>query len=145
MKNETTLRRADIVALLQRLLPVSRKCESHLHRLMDRTGELTLKTYFVRYWQRQAQCGAELENKIYLYGGKPVFEDNPEDAQASAHLDALTDCLNWQTTLVELYDNTLKETLPVDVRLLLQRHEMIYKDVANHLSQLQKPALLAAV
>lgn len=141
------MKRQDVVSILEALLPYARRGEIRYRDLAQTVEDSFWKALFIRYWQKYGQCVAELETKILYHGGglKPssTLLDEPM-------MDSIAQCLTEEFRTAHAYEDVLSEALPVDVQMVLQRHILIFRDIARRLEQLEPaprstPPLTAAV
>ena len=128
------MKRQDVVSILEVLLPYARRGEIRYRELVQTVEDPYWKALFVRYWQKYGQCVAELETKVLYHGGglKPhnALLDEPV-------VDSVTQCLAEEFRTAHAYEDVLNDQLPVDVQMVLQRHILIFRDIARRLEQLE--------
>src|SRR5262245_2599623 len=133
MENPLFMRRADEIAVLKKLIPISRE-------VIDRTQELALnfsveswKDFFARLWQDQVKRLSEIEWKIRELGGDPEKAASngaphrdpakePTDAHMRDKLMVLR-AVNQLTLVLHVYAEVRKNPLSFDVKMLLRRHQ----------------------
>ena len=116
------MKRQDVIKALKALLPLCQRCENRYLQLGSQNNIPRRNSLYILSWQRYAQCAAEIEIKLRSYGGEaePLATGETIDPEA-------------EMEIRRRFEETLSAVLPFDVRMLLQRHVMIFKDIAHQL------------
>ncbi len=135
------------LTILHQLLPACWKAVIVLQDLALRFSHPGWKDLFIRSWQQQSHGLTELEEKIWDLGGETghtTYEHNaismdPEEEPGdplSLNRILLLRSINHLTHLMHVYGEVRRTSLPFDVRMVLQRHQLRIREVLEHLSSL---------
>ena len=148
METSVIFRRIDSVMALDQILPACREAASQLRGLTLNASFPGWTDLFVRFWQQEVRCVAELEIKRRELGGhEPSVRPSESLSPVSIALDdpknpflldknLLLRCLNAQSHLVHLYSEFLRTPLTFDMRMILQRHHLQSKDTLDQLTRM---------
>jgi len=145
METHTIIRRSDELAALNKLAPLVMASADGLRNLAVRFSAPGWKELFIRYWQQDERCLAELTKKIREIGGSfdTEFKDQPtQTGEISEEIDdpllldkhLLLRCLNDKTQTLEAYAHVRKNPLSFDTRMLLQRHHLQAREALERLT-----------
>ncbi len=135
------------IVVLQQLLPACWKGVIVLQDLALRFTHSGLTNQFIRAWQLQSDELTELEEKVWELGGETDpesymkegkstnVEDEPIDPLSLNRM-LLLHSINHLTHLIHVYTEVKRTTLPFDVRMILQRHQLRTREILGHLTSL---------
>jgi hypothetical protein len=130
------MKRKDVVNALKKILPLCQAGELRYQALAEHYDDTFLKTYFILYWQKYAQCAAEIEHKIRLHGGELDEENKAPKPEISEAFFAK--CPEAERHIMATYQHLLTDSVPVDVRMLLQQHLVLFQDIEKRVQPLKR-------
>jgi len=140
----------DAIGVLNDLIQTCRDGQDGFHTAADGVEDPNLKRLFTSYAQQRAEFTEELQREVRQLGG---------DAERSGHVAGavhrgwinvkaavtgkddgaiISECERGEDIAKRNYQNALEETLPSDVRLLIERQYMQVKDAHDHVRSLEK-------
>lgn len=127
----------DVIATLQKLAVLCREVEGGLHSVAEHSHDTASRALFLHLWRQQAQFVSELDDKIRGYGGDPVPGPlAPEDVSGERLTERVlfTQCSNGEAGMHHACEEALKNKLPIDVRMLLQRQLLRSQEILGRLA-----------
>ncbi|HJU16745.1 MAG TPA: PA2169 family four-helix-bundle protein [Stellaceae bacterium] len=134
--------RNDVIATLNTLIETSRDGEEGFRACAEGVKNPQLKSFFEEKARRCAEGAAQLQGKVIELGGKPERSSSVSGAMHRAWVNIkstitgmddkaiLAECERGENIARQAYEDALKEDLPPDVRMLVDRQ---YREVkANH-------------
>jgi len=133
------------IDVLKRIIPHCREAVPKFYDLATRFSSAGWRDLFFRFWEEHARCLMELETKVRECGGRldsdiaadiptPLDPDDEPVDPLSLDKALLLRCVNQQSHLTHLYTEARKNTLPFDMRMLLQRHHLQARETLTQLS-----------
>jgi len=143
------LPRTEGIALMKRLLAPAQAGVEKLHDLAMQFSYSGWKELFIRYWQQQSRCEAELDAKIRELGGNPHENVSRVQSQRIDPIAELSDlialdralllnALNQETHLLLMYSEARRLPMSFDLRMLLQRHHLQIHELTERLAAIYK-------
>ena len=144
MESSPANRHAHEVVVLNQVLPACWKGVIVLQDLSLRFSQPGWKDFFVQSWQQQSNNLLELEKIIWELGGKthpesyekegpPADpEEEPKDPLSLNRI-LLLRSTNHLSHLMHVYSEVRKISLPFDVRMVLQRHQLQIRETREHM------------
>lgn len=136
------MHRDDVIATLNNLIATSRDGEEGFRACAEGVKNPQLKSFFEQKARRCAEGAAQLQGKVIELGGNPERGSSVAGAMHRAWVNVkatitgrddhaiLAECERGEDVARQAYEDALKEDLPPDVRMLIDRQ---YREVkANH-------------
>jgi uncharacterized protein (TIGR02284 family) len=138
-----------ILTILEKLLEVSRISHKGYTDAAEQVLDPSLQLYFTQFAQRRAQFVEEFTLLIEKYGGSPADAKSFSGTMMRAWMEfksgligndtngILDQCLKEeQTTLIE-FENSVKEDLPDDIKVVVHEKDLEVKNTYDKLRDLK--------
>jgi hypothetical protein len=129
------IRQLEMVSLLEKLLRQSEHDEYLAYQLFELSTNPFQKELAVVNWQLRAKHVADLHAAAHRFGGDFSSQEwtqtvHPAVTEVSDALfqDCVRRCLDANGESLHQYEEVLRRELPIDVRMMLERHRMECQD-----------------
>jgi uncharacterized protein (TIGR02284 family) len=140
----------DAIGVLNDLIQTCRDGQDGFHTAADGVEDPNLKRLFTSYAQQRAEFTEELQREVRQLGGDAERSGHAAGAVHRGWINVkaavtgkddgaiISECERGEDIAKRNYQNALEETLPSDVRLLIERQYMQVKDAHDHVRSLEK-------
>lgn len=140
----------DAIGVLNDLIQTCRDGEDGFRAAAGGVENANLKRLFTSYVQQRAEFAQELQREVRQLGGDPERNGHAAGAVHRSWMNIkaavtgrddsaiISECERGEDIAKRNYQHALEETLPSDVRLLVERQFMQVKDAHDHVCSLQK-------
>jgi uncharacterized protein (TIGR02284 family) len=140
----------DAIGVLNDLIQTCRDGEEGFRTAADGVDDANLKRLFASYAQQRAGFIQELQREVRQLGGDPEDSGHAAGAVHRGWINIkaavtgkdegaiISECERGEDVAKRNYQHALEQTLPSDVRLLIERQYMQVKDAHDHVRSLEK-------
>jgi uncharacterized protein (TIGR02284 family) len=140
----------DAIGVLNDLIQTCRDGEEGFRTAADGVEDPNLKRLFGSYAQQRAEFIQELQREVRQLGGDPEKSGHAAGAVHRGWINIkaavtgkdegaiISECERGEDVAKRNYQQALEQTLPSDVRLLIERQYMQVKDAHDHVRSLEK-------
>lgn len=140
----------DAIGVLNDLIQTCRDGQDGFHTAADGVEDPNLKRLFTSYAQQRAEFTEELQREVRQLGGDPERSGHAAGAVHRGWINIkaavtgkddgaiISECERGEDMAKRNYQHALEETLPSDVRMLIERQYMQVKDAHDHVRSLEK-------
>jgi uncharacterized protein (TIGR02284 family) len=140
----------DAIGVLNDLIQTCRDGQDGFHTAADGVKDPNLKRLFTSYAQQRREFTEELQREVRQLGGDPERSGHAAGAVHRGWINIkaavtgkddgaiISECERGEDIAKRNYQHALEETLPSDVRLLIERQYMQVKDAHDHVRSLEK-------
>ena len=140
----------DVISTLNNLIETCKDGQNGFRTASDGVKNSELKTLFDTYAQQRAQFASELQSEVRRLGGDP---EKAGSVAASLHrgwiniksavtgedeASVLAECERGEDSAVANYKDALEESLPADVRTVVERQFRQVKEAHDRIRSLEK-------
>lgn len=140
----------DAIGVLNDLIQTCRDGEDGFHTAAGGVEDANLKRLFTSYARQRAGFTEELQREVQQLGGEPERSGHTAGAVHRGWINIkaavtgkddgaiISECERGEDIAKRNYQHALEETLPSDVRLLIERQYMQVTDAHDHVRSLEK-------
>jgi uncharacterized protein (TIGR02284 family) len=140
----------DAIGVLNDLIQTCRDGEEGFRTAAGGVDDANLKRLFASYAQQRAEFIHELQREVRQLGGDPEERGHAAGAVHRGWINikaavtgkdegaVISECERGEDVAKRNYQHALEQTLPSDVRLVIERQYMQVKDAHDHVRSLEK-------
>jgi uncharacterized protein (TIGR02284 family) len=139
-----------VISILNDLIETCRDGQEGFRAAAEAVKNSELKTLFSRYSQQRGQFVTELQNEVRRLGGDPEKSGTAAGALHRGWMNIksavtggderaiISECERGEDSAVKAYENALKETLPANVRSIVERQFREIKQAHDRIRSLER-------